>query len=233
MDELAELWVAPSHAGRGVSRGLLERCWPKPADPGARPDRGCDRHAGRPDALHRVRRDARERPLAHAPSGRPATSSSARRRSTSPSRTCTCSPPSGRWRSGSGSSRTRSATSGRGCTSSSAAPATASPRSTRSPATPPRVCWVSNLGDIGPAVGEQSREPDPGRAGVARPGREDAGAGDLRRLLHHRRPGGCSTACAGSASGCTGRPGSCRRCRCRASTATWPTRPAKTALSAS
>ena len=28
MDELAELWVAPSHAGQGVSRGLLERCWP-------------------------------------------------------------------------------------------------------------------------------------------------------------------------------------------------------------
>jgi N-acetylglutamate synthase-like GNAT family acetyltransferase len=27
MDELAELWVAPSHRGRGVSRGLLERCW--------------------------------------------------------------------------------------------------------------------------------------------------------------------------------------------------------------
>jgi predicted N-acetyltransferase YhbS len=30
MDEMAELWVAPSHAGRGVSRGLLERCWPEP-----------------------------------------------------------------------------------------------------------------------------------------------------------------------------------------------------------
>jgi hypothetical protein len=29
MDEMAELWVAPSHRGRGVSRGLLERCWPK------------------------------------------------------------------------------------------------------------------------------------------------------------------------------------------------------------
>ena len=28
MDEMAELWVATSHAGRGVSRGLLERCWP-------------------------------------------------------------------------------------------------------------------------------------------------------------------------------------------------------------
>ncbi len=29
MDEMAELWVARSHAGRGVSRGLLERCWPE------------------------------------------------------------------------------------------------------------------------------------------------------------------------------------------------------------
>jgi predicted N-acetyltransferase YhbS len=29
MDEMAELWVARSHAGQGVSRGLLERCWPE------------------------------------------------------------------------------------------------------------------------------------------------------------------------------------------------------------
>jgi GNAT superfamily N-acetyltransferase len=28
MDELTELWVSPSHAGRGVGRALLERCWP-------------------------------------------------------------------------------------------------------------------------------------------------------------------------------------------------------------
>jgi predicted N-acetyltransferase YhbS len=28
MDEMAELWVTRSHAGQGVSRGLLERCWP-------------------------------------------------------------------------------------------------------------------------------------------------------------------------------------------------------------
>jgi GNAT superfamily N-acetyltransferase len=33
MDELAELWVAPSHAGQGVSRGLLERCWPNSPSP--------------------------------------------------------------------------------------------------------------------------------------------------------------------------------------------------------
>ena len=33
MDELAELWVAPSHAGRGVSRGLLERVWPESPSP--------------------------------------------------------------------------------------------------------------------------------------------------------------------------------------------------------
>jgi N-acetylglutamate synthase-like GNAT family acetyltransferase len=33
MDEMAELWVAESHAGRGVSRGLLERCWPDSPTP--------------------------------------------------------------------------------------------------------------------------------------------------------------------------------------------------------
>jgi N-acetylglutamate synthase-like GNAT family acetyltransferase len=27
MDEMADLWVLPDHAGHGVSRGLLERCW--------------------------------------------------------------------------------------------------------------------------------------------------------------------------------------------------------------
>jgi predicted N-acetyltransferase YhbS len=33
MDEMAELWVAESHAGRGVSRGLLQRCWPDSPTP--------------------------------------------------------------------------------------------------------------------------------------------------------------------------------------------------------
>ena len=33
MDELTELWVAPSHAGRGVGRALLERCWPESPSP--------------------------------------------------------------------------------------------------------------------------------------------------------------------------------------------------------
>ena len=33
MDERAELWVERSHAGRGVSRGLLERCWPNSPTP--------------------------------------------------------------------------------------------------------------------------------------------------------------------------------------------------------
>jgi N-acetylglutamate synthase-like GNAT family acetyltransferase len=33
MDEMAELWVERSHAGRGVSRGLLERCWPNSPTP--------------------------------------------------------------------------------------------------------------------------------------------------------------------------------------------------------
>jgi GNAT superfamily N-acetyltransferase len=33
MDELTELWVSPSHAGRGVGRALLERCWPDSPSP--------------------------------------------------------------------------------------------------------------------------------------------------------------------------------------------------------
>jgi Acetyltransferase (GNAT) family len=33
MDELTELWVASSHRGRGIRRGLLERCWPSSPTP--------------------------------------------------------------------------------------------------------------------------------------------------------------------------------------------------------
>ena len=33
MDELTELWVASSHSGRDVRRGLLERCWPSSPTP--------------------------------------------------------------------------------------------------------------------------------------------------------------------------------------------------------
>jgi hypothetical protein len=33
MDELTELWAEPSHAGRGVGRALLERCWPDSPTP--------------------------------------------------------------------------------------------------------------------------------------------------------------------------------------------------------
>jgi len=33
MDEMADLWVAPGHTGQGVSRGLLERCWPQSPTP--------------------------------------------------------------------------------------------------------------------------------------------------------------------------------------------------------
>jgi len=29
MDEMTELWVAPSHAGRGLGRMLLQHCWPQ------------------------------------------------------------------------------------------------------------------------------------------------------------------------------------------------------------
>ena len=33
MEELTELMVAPGHHGRGIGRGLLERCWPGPPTP--------------------------------------------------------------------------------------------------------------------------------------------------------------------------------------------------------
>jgi len=33
MDELTEMWVDPAHAGRGVGRGLMSRCWPDPPSP--------------------------------------------------------------------------------------------------------------------------------------------------------------------------------------------------------
>ena len=33
MDELGDLWVAPGHGGKGVSRGLLERCWAESPTP--------------------------------------------------------------------------------------------------------------------------------------------------------------------------------------------------------
>jgi GNAT superfamily N-acetyltransferase len=33
MDELTELWVAPSHVGLGVGTALLERCWPESPTP--------------------------------------------------------------------------------------------------------------------------------------------------------------------------------------------------------
>ena len=52
MDELTELWVAPSHPGRGVGRALLERCWPEPPTPELGPRGARHRHARRPHALH-------------------------------------------------------------------------------------------------------------------------------------------------------------------------------------
>ena len=69
------------------------------------------------------------------------------------------------------------------------------------------LCWVSSEGEIGPAVGEEPAPPGAGGARGARPRRQVAGAGERQRLLHDRLAGGCSTACAGSASASTGRAG--------------------------
>jgi GNAT superfamily N-acetyltransferase len=33
MEELTEVMVEPSHHGRGIGRGLMERCWPEPPTP--------------------------------------------------------------------------------------------------------------------------------------------------------------------------------------------------------
>ena len=61
MDELTELWVAPSHSGRGVGRALLERCWPEAPTPDlGRVVAGTGAPADL-TPLHRVRRDAGER----------------------------------------------------------------------------------------------------------------------------------------------------------------------------
>ena len=138
MDELAELWVAPAHAGRGVSRGLLERCWPDAADPRARPAGGGGGHAGRPHALHGVRRDAGERALAHAPSRRPVPR--AARAGAGHGRAGRARADPGARRGGveaprAGGDRPRAARAARVLRP---RPATASPPWTRSPATPPR-----------------------------------------------------------------------------------------------
>ena len=122
---------------------------------------------------------------------RPSTWSAAPRRPTRPSRPCTCSRPTARSRSGSGSSRPRSAHERpplheffgrtRTClaTVDDAGDATGALLGQRPTATSAR------------RSGQNAERPDPGGARGARPGGEDAGAGEPRRLLHHRRRGGC------------------------------------------
>ena len=48
------------------------------------------------------------------------------------------------------------------------------------------LCWVSPIGEIGPAVGATPEDLLPRGAGRARPGGQVAGAGIARRLLHDR-----------------------------------------------
>ena len=149
----------PSHTGagrgHGAARALLAR---------ARRRRELGRlvvAVGTPADLTlytRVRRDAGERPLAHAPpSGPLPRAARSLEVATPPSPPCTCSRRTAPWRSGSGSSRLPSGTSARRCTSSSAARATASPPSI----------------DVGRArrgalLGEHRRRDRPGRR-AARP----------------------------------------------------------------
>ena len=136
MDEMAELWVAPSHAGRGVSRGLLERCWPtsptpdlgrlvvavgRPADLTLFTEFGVMPVSGHWHMRHRVDRYLENR-AQEVDSTEPGVHVLR---------------PTARSRSGAGWSRPPSRTTARRSTSSSAAPATASrPSTTR--ATRPR-----------------------------------------------------------------------------------------------
>ena len=223
--------VAPAHPARGHRQGAARALLARAADARARPGRRRARRARRPDALPRLRRDAGRRPLAHA---RTARSDYLERRAhevdCARARPCTCSRPTARWRSGSGSSRRRSATSGPRCTSSSAARATASRRWTAD-GRGARALLGQPHGEIGPAVGATAGGPRAGGAGRARPGGARRRSPRSSASSARPTPGGCCGACAGSASASTGRAGSCARCRCRASTATCRPGPRTSALS--
>ena len=157
MDEMAELWVAPSHAGRGVSRGLLERCWPTSPTP----DLGRLVVAvGRPADLTLFTEFGVMPvigPLAHAPPRGPLPGEPRARRWTRPSPACTCSRPD---RAVEEWSRLEPAAIAhdrtplheffgrtRNClaTVDDAGNATA-------------LCWVSGHGEIGPGVGQNPED---------------------------------------------------------------------------
>ena len=210
-----------AHAGQGVSRGLLERCWPDsptpdlgrlvvavgtPADLTLFTEFGVMPVSGHWHMRHRVDRyleqrapggrlDRARRPRAHAgPRGGGVEAARARRHRARPRRAA---------------------------------------RVLRPHPQLPRDRRRGRRPRHGALLGERPRR-DRARRGASTPrtwSRSCSPRSTGWRRCRSRRPsastarpprGGSWTASAGWASGCTGRPGSCRRCRCRASTATCP-----------
>ena len=192
MDELTELWVGARRTPAGASAAaLLERCWPESPTPELG-RRGRGRRAPRgPDALHRVRRDAGQRPLAHAP---PARTQYLERRAQEIDAT---EPRRARAHPGPRRGGVEAARAGRDRARAPAAARVLRPHAhlPRHASTTTRQRHRALLGQRRrrhrPGGGEEARGPRAGGAGRARPRGEDAGARELRRLLHHRRPGGC------------------------------------------
>ena len=185
MDELTELWVAPSHAGRGVGRALLERCWPesptpelgrvvlglgRPADLTLYTEFGVMPVSGHWHMRHRAE-EYLERRSQEIDAAEPAVHALTPERAVA------------EWKRLEPSAigherpllheffgRTRTCL--------------ATMDAERGEAT--ALCWVSSDGEIGPAVGEASRELVPVVLAALDRVAKIAGAGELRRLLHDR-----------------------------------------------
>ncbi len=185
MDELAELWVTPGYAGRGVGRALLERCWPdspnpdlgrvvlglgEPADLSLFTEFGVMPVGGHWHMRHRAE-EYLERRSQEVDATEPAVHALTPERAVA------------EWKRLEPSAigherpllhdffgRTRTCL------------ATMDGEDGQATA----VCWVGSDGAIGPAVARESRGAGAGGAGRARPRGQAAGARDLRRVLHHR-----------------------------------------------